>query len=192
MFPRYRNFIRSIFRFFFIILTNKFQRLGHLTPLSVPLPNVLTFSKIHVMHAILNFVSLFWIVPLGGILLTTWSRMDYPLKQQVFLTSYGLNTTLTVNLQALNTLTSSHDDLHQYAIPHNNWATLETIADFLEPFKDLTVKMSASSVSTAFSIIPLFNIIIDHIEDAIPKEAETEAEAEANSKYSRVVLRLRI
>jgi hypothetical protein len=75
---------------------------------------------------------------------------------------------------------------------------LETIADFLEPFKDLTVKMSASSVSTAFSIIPLFNIIIDHIEDAIPEEAEaeaeaegeaeTEAEAETNGRYSRVVL----
>jgi len=52
--------------------------------------------------------------------------------------------------------------------------------------------MSASSVSTAFSIIPLFNIIIDHIEDAIPEEAEAETEAEANGRYSRVVLRLQI
>jgi hypothetical protein len=58
------------------------------------------------------------------------------------------------------------------------------MADFLEPFKDLTVKMSASLISTAFSIIPLFNIIIDHIEDAIPEVTE----AEANGRYNRVVL----
>ncbi|CAJ0889152.1 4547_t:CDS:2, partial [Entrophospora sp. SA101] len=39
---------------------------------------------------------------------------------------------------ALNTLTSIHDDLHQYAISHTQWATLEKIVEFLEPFKDLT------------------------------------------------------
>jgi hypothetical protein len=43
---------------------------------------------------------------------------------------------------------------------------LEKIAEFLEPFKDIMVKMSASLNSTVFWIIPLFNIIIDHVEDA--------------------------
>jgi hypothetical protein len=43
---------------------------------------------------------------------------------------------------------------------------LEKIVEFLEPFKDITVKMSASLNSTVFWIIPLFNIIIDHVEDA--------------------------
>jgi hypothetical protein len=49
---------------------------------------------------------------------------------------------------------------------HSDWTNLEKIANFLQPFKDLTVKMSASSYSTVFIIIPLFNIIIDHMEDA--------------------------
>jgi len=42
---------------------------------------------------------------------------------------------------------------------------LEEMAQFLEPFNDLTKKISGSNYSTVFLIIPLFNIIIDHIED---------------------------
>ena len=37
--------------------------------------------------------------------------------------------------------------------------------DYFEPFKDLTIRMSSSSNSTIFWIIPLFNIILNHIED---------------------------
>jgi len=42
---------------------------------------------------------------------------------------------------------------------------LEKIAEFFEPFKDLTIRMSSSSNSTIFWIISLFNIILDHVED---------------------------
>ncbi|CAG8834972.1 1455_t:CDS:2, partial [Gigaspora margarita] len=66
---------------------------------------------------------------------------------------------------ALNTLTSSHDDFYPYSISHSQWTTLEKIVEFLEPFKDLTVKMSSGSDSTAFWIIPLFNIVFNHVED---------------------------
>ncbi|CAG8813664.1 1931_t:CDS:1, partial [Gigaspora rosea] len=59
---------------------------------------------------------------------------------------------------AFNSLTSSHDDLSHYAISHNQWSILEKIAEFLEPFKDLTTKMSSNSYCTASWIIPLFNI----------------------------------
>ncbi|CAG8796371.1 28062_t:CDS:2, partial [Gigaspora margarita] len=65
---------------------------------------------------------------------------------------------------ALNALTNSCDDLYQYTILPNQWITLKKIANFLEPFKDLIVKMSSSN-STASWIIPLFNIILNHIED---------------------------
>ncbi|CAG8550989.1 5145_t:CDS:2 [Dentiscutata erythropus] len=68
-------------------------------------------------------------------------------------------------LKALNILTSSHDGLHYYAISHNQWAILDKIVKFLEPFKKLTTKMSSSANSTAFWVIPLFNIIINHVED---------------------------
>jgi len=55
--------------------------------------------------------------------------------------------------------------------------------------------MSSSSASTAFSIIPLFNIILDHVEDAIPdvdvaegeEEQDREGEAEVEGMYNRVV-----
>ncbi|CAG8826351.1 31232_t:CDS:2, partial [Gigaspora margarita] len=56
-------------------------------------------------------------------------------------------------------------DLQQYAILHSQWSTLEKIVEFLGPFKELTAIMSSSSNSTAYLIIPLFNIILNHIED---------------------------
>ena len=55
--------------------------------------------------------------------------------------------------------------------------------------------MSSSSASTAFSIISLFNIILDHVKDAIPdvdvaegeEERDREGEAEVEGMYNRVV-----
>ncbi|CAG8679255.1 24870_t:CDS:2, partial [Gigaspora rosea] len=67
--------------------------------------------------------------------------------------------------RALNTLTSTYNDFHDYSISHNQWNTLEKVAEFLKPFKDLTTKMSSSTYCTAFWIIPLFNIIFNHVED---------------------------
>lgn len=55
--------------------------------------------------------------------------------------------------------------MYEFSLSSTQWSNLEKIADFLEPFKDLTLKMSSSSQSTAYLIIPLFNIIIDHVED---------------------------
>ncbi|CAG8554534.1 13358_t:CDS:2, partial [Gigaspora margarita] len=65
---------------------------------------------------------------------------------------------------ALNAFMNSCNDLYQYIILPDQWITLEKIANFLEPFKDLTVKMSSSN-SIASWIIPLFNIILNHVED---------------------------
>jgi hypothetical protein len=49
---------------------------------------------------------------------------------------------------------------------------LEKITEFLEPFKDLTVKMSSGTYSTVYHIIPYFNIIMDHVEDAASSSNE--------------------
>ena len=74
---------------------------------------------------------------------------------------------------------------------NSDWANLEKIANFLKPFKDLTVKMSASSYSTVYMVIPLFNIIIDHVEDteeiAISqlREAATAAKTKLLLYYSK-------
>ncbi|CAG8843596.1 5346_t:CDS:2, partial [Gigaspora margarita] len=66
---------------------------------------------------------------------------------------------------ALNTLTSSYNYFQSYAISHSQWTALEKIVEFLEPFKDLTIKISSSSNSTAFWIIPLFNIVFNHVKN---------------------------
>ncbi|CAG8726281.1 10610_t:CDS:2, partial [Gigaspora rosea] len=55
--------------------------------------------------------------------------------------------------------------LEDYNIILKSWSTLEKIIEFLEPFKKLTAIMSLSSNSIAYLIIPLFNIILNHIED---------------------------
>ena len=65
----------------------------------------------------------------------------------------------------MNSLTSTHNEFANYAMSNSDCINLKKIATFLQPFKNLTVKMSASSYSTIFMIISLFNIIIDHVED---------------------------
>ena len=77
----------------------------------------------------------------------------------------------------MNTLTTSYEDLHDYAISHNRWAILDKVSKFLKPFKDLTTKMSSSTNITAFWIIPLFNIILNHVEDVASEEIELSAAA---------------
>ena len=66
-------------------------------------------------------------------------------------------------------MTNSNVDLNAFALTYANWSTLDKIADFLEPMKDLTVKMSVGDCSTVSHIIPYFNIIIDHAEDVSEK-----------------------
>jgi hypothetical protein len=70
----------------------------------------------------------------------------------------------------LISITSSSDDLHDLGISHLQWKSLEAIADLLQPFKDLTMKMSKSSDNTASDIIPLFNLVIDHTDDHCSKQ----------------------
>jgi hypothetical protein len=57
------------------------------------------------------------------------------------------------------------------------------------PFKELTVKMSSSSISTVYNIIPLFNLIMDHVEDMAEADGLQSAAIAAREKlvqyYSR-------
>ena len=58
----------------------------------------------------------------------------------------------------------SNNEFYLYTITLSQWKFLKEMAQFLEPFNNLTKKISGSNYSTVFLIIPLFNIIIDHIE----------------------------
>jgi hypothetical protein len=79
-----------------------------------------------------------------------------------------------MTFKALNSVTNSNAELSELALTHAQWLTLDKIADFLQPMKDLTVKMSAGQCSTVSYIIPYFNIIIDHVEDVSERRGGSE------------------
>jgi hypothetical protein len=47
----------------------------------------------------------------------------------------------------------------------DEWTELEKVKLFLEKFKEITVLMSGSSYPTLSMLIPLYNALIDHMED---------------------------
>ena len=61
-----------------------------------------------------------------------------------------------------------------------NWIVFERIKNFLEIFKEVTVIMSGSFYPTISMTIPLYNILIDHVEDIIGDEENEDNEEEWN------------
>ena len=47
----------------------------------------------------------------------------------------------------------------------NEWENLELIQKFLKPFKEITTLMSGSTYPTLSITVPLYNSLLDHIED---------------------------
>jgi len=62
-------------------------------------------------------------------------------------------------------------------ITDNQWDELKKIQNFLLPFKEVTTIMSSSAFPTLSTTIPLYNILIDHVEDVINDETEEESTA---------------
>jgi len=62
-------------------------------------------------------------------------------------------------------------------ITDNQWDELKKIQNFLLPFKEVTTIMSSSTFPTLSTTIPLYNILIDHVEDVINDETEEESTA---------------
>ena len=77
-------------------------------------------------------------------------------------------------------------------ITSEEWDIFEDIVKFLAIFKDLTEKMSQNA-PTVFWIIPLFNILFDHVEDVADdnnqpefiREAATQARHKLKEYYSK-------
>lgn len=57
--------------------------------------------------------------------------------------------------------------LNKYLITDDQWNEFTKIQNFLKPFKEVTTIMSSSSYPTLSTTIPLYNILIDHLEDII-------------------------
>ncbi|CAB5351885.1 unnamed protein product [Rhizophagus irregularis] len=66
-----------------------------------------------------------------------------------------------------------HDkDLKKYTFSEEKWAIFEQIKNFLEIFKEVTVIMLGSHYPTLSLTVPLYNILIDHVEDVISNDKE--------------------
>ena len=68
------------------------------------------------------------------------------------------------------------------------WVKLKQIKNFLEIFKEVTVIMSGSFYPTLSMTIPLYNILIDHIENVIGNEdiQEIDENIEENNSENEV------
>ncbi|CAB5364726.1 unnamed protein product [Rhizophagus irregularis] len=73
---------------------------------------------------------------------------------------------------ALDITAISDRDLKSYTLTEEQWNGLRKIVDFLEPFKEVTAVILGSTYSTLSMMIPLFNFLIDHVEDIIGDENE--------------------
>ena len=74
----------------------------------------------------------------------------------------------------MNSVILSDSNLKKYSITEDQWVEFIKIQDFLFLFKEVTTIMSSSSYPTLSITIPLYNILIDHIEDHISEESNDE------------------
>ena len=74
----------------------------------------------------------------------------------------------------MDSVTLSNSNLKKYSFTEDQWVGFIKIQDFLFLFKEVTTIMSSSSYPTLSITIPLYNILIDHIEDHISKESNDE------------------
>jgi hypothetical protein len=86
-------------------------------------------------------------------------------------------------------------DLKKYVFEEEKWVEFEQIKNFLEIFKEVTVIMSGSFYPTLSMTVPLYNIIIDHVEDVIGDENtqeindenDNEEEEEGEEEWNQVI-----
>src|SRR2546430_6853261 len=80
----------------------------------------------------------------------------------------------------------------------DQWVELIKIQDFFFLFKEVTTIMSSSSYPTLSITIPLYNILIDHIEDHISEESndeineinektESDVNSEKNDEWNQLI-----
>lgn len=76
----------------------------------------------------------------------------------------------------MDSIILTDSNLRKYLITEDEWNELEQIEKFLCPFHEVTTIMSASIYPTFSVTIPLYNILIDHIEDIIDSDNEVNDE----------------
>ncbi|CAG8526270.1 27760_t:CDS:2, partial [Gigaspora margarita] len=73
--------------------------------------------------------------------------------------------------QALNDLVLTDKSLIKYSLTNNEWNKLEQIKKLLKCFKDATLEISASSYPTLSCTIPIYNYLLDLIENFLKEDS---------------------
>ena len=79
----------------------------------------------------------------------------------------------------LDNITALERDLRDFELTEDEWNVLTEIKRFLEPFADVTKSIEGSLYPTLSVVIPLYNVLIDHIEDWVDNEQRKEQEPDA-------------
>ena len=79
----------------------------------------------------------------------------------------------------LDNITALERDLRDFELTEDEWNVLTEIKRFLEPFADVTKSIEGLLYPTLSVVIPLYNVLIDHIEDWVDNEQRKEQKPDA-------------
>lgn len=75
-------------------------------------------------------------------------------------------------IQGINFLCSNHTELQQVCA--KAWAEAEELCIFLQPFAAVTSFMSSEKYPTLSSVVPLFNLLVDKLEDTVSNRSASD------------------
>jgi hypothetical protein len=87
--------------------------------------------------------------------------------------------------EALNKVVDSHDGLFKFRLSPTQWQALDAVKLFLEPFLTHTEAVSGDQYSTLGSVIPLYNLILDDLEDAKDSAKHESVREAAGAAYEK-------
>ncbi len=79
----------------------------------------------------------------------------------------------------LDNITALERDLRDFELSDDEWNVLTGIKEFLEPFANVTKNIEGSLYPTLSMVIPLYNALIDHIEDWVDDAQDDDRESDA-------------
>jgi hypothetical protein len=83
--------------------------------------------------------------------------------------------------EPLDNFAACDRDLREYQLTDEEWSLLETVSGLLKVFKDATDCLCASSYPTLSTAIPIYNYMMDQVEDFRDTHSECKAIVEATS-----------
>jgi hypothetical protein len=80
----------------------------------------------------------------------------------------------------LDNITALERDLRDFELSEDEWKILTEIKKYLEPFASVTKNIEGSLYPTLSVVIPLYNVLIDHIEDWIDNNQDDDEEPDGS------------